>query len=229
MTLLTQDDIALAGEYVLGLLDAAESASAAARAATDADFAAEVAAWRERMAATIDSADETPPAKAWADIERNLPAPSQQDTGKGGTRVWQAIAALSSIAAAYFAFIAWQPSTIVLPPEQPLIAALGGDGGKNANAVTARYEVANGQLLLTPVALDTGDLYPELWVIPKDGKPRSLGMITLGRSTQIVVTPEMREFIAQGATLAITPEQQSGAKFGVPTGPVIASGEITTI
>jgi anti-sigma-K factor RskA len=44
MSRLSEDDIALAGEFVLGLLDAAEQAAAQARAATDAMFAAEIEA-----------------------------------------------------------------------------------------------------------------------------------------------------------------------------------------
>jgi len=127
-------------------------------------------------------------------------------------------------AALYF----MQPSRVTPPtPSAPLVAALGSDTG-NA-AITARYDAGSGELLLTPVALDTGALYPELWVIPADGKARSLGMMASDKPTQVTVNAELRTFMEQGATLAITPEPAGGAPGGKATGPVIASGKITTI
>lgn len=226
MTRLTKDDIALAGEYVLGLLDPAEAAAANARAASDADFAAEVEVWRERLQSMVGGADTPAPDHLWLAIERALPLPSGQDTGTGRLRIWQGLTALSAALAAYFAFLAWQEPPPA-PVEKPLIAALGSETG-NA-AITARYDAASGELLLTPVSLDTGKLYPELWVIPADGKPRTLGMMAAGKPTQVTVTPELRQYMAQGATLAITPEPESGGPGGQPSGPVIASGKITSI
>jgi anti-sigma-K factor RskA len=228
MTMLTEDDIALAGEYVLGLLDPAESAAAQARAATDAEFAAEIDAWRERLQSIAGGADEPAPDHIWSKIERTLPAPTGQDVGRGSLRIWQGLTALSAAFAAYFGFLAWQ-QPVVLPVDSrpPLVAALGSETG-NA-AITARYDAGNGELLLTPVSLETGKLYPELWVIPADGKARSLGMMATDKPTQVTVTAELREYMAQGATLAITPEPAGGAPGGKATGPVIASGKITTI
>jgi anti-sigma-K factor RskA len=228
MTMLHEDDIALAGEYVLGLLDPAETANAQARVATDAAFAAEVEAWRERLQSMVAGADTPAPEHVWPAIADKLPAPSGQDSGTGNLRIWQGLTALSMAVAAYFAALNWTkdvPPAIDSPT--PLIAALGSETG-NA-AITARYDAGSGELLLTPVSLETGKLFPELWVIPADGKARSLGMMATDKPTQVTVTSEMRAFMAQGATLAITPEPAGGAPGGKATGPVIASGKITTI
>jgi anti-sigma-K factor RskA len=228
MTMLTEDDIALAGEFVLGLLDPAETATAQARAATDAAFAAEVEAWRERLQSIVAGTDTPAPDHVWTSIERALPAPTGQDVGTGKLRIWQGLTALSMAVAAYFAAINWTkdvPPAIDTAPT--MVAALGSETG-NA-AITARYDAGSGELLLTPVSLETGKLYPELWVIPADGKARSLGMMATDKPTQVTVTAEMRAFMAQGATLAITPEPAGGAPGGKATGPVIASGKITTI
>jgi anti-sigma-K factor RskA len=228
MTMLTEDDIALAGEYVLGLLDPTEAAQVQARAATDANFAAEVEAWRERLQSMVVGADTPVPEHLWPAIGAKLPAPTGQDTGTGKLRIWQGLTALSMAVAAYFAALNWTqdvPPAIDTPP--PLIAALGSETGKAA--ITARYDAGSGELLLTPVSLETGKLYPELWVIPADGKARSLGMMATDKPTQVTVTTEMRAFMAHGATLAITPEPAGGAPGGKATGPVIASGKITTI
>jgi anti-sigma-K factor RskA len=228
MTMLTEDDIALAGEYVLGLLDPAEEARTNARAATDAAFAAEIDAWRMRLQSMAAGNDVVAPDHVWSGIERALPKPTGQDVGTGKLRIWQALTATSMAIAAYFGVLNW---TKDVPPEideQPtLVAALGSEKGDAA--ITARYDAASGELLLTPVSLKTGKLYPELWVIPADGKARSLGMMATDKATQVIVTAEMRQHMAQGALLAITPEPATGAPGGKATGPVIASGKITTI
>jgi anti-sigma-K factor RskA len=227
MTRLTEDDIALAGEFALGLLDPAAEAQAHARIATDADFAAEVEAWRTRLAPMLDSGDVAAPVDGWNRIAAALPRETGQDGGDAGP--WKWATGFSALAAALFAALYFmQPSPVAPPaPTAPLVAALGSETG-NA-AITARYDAGSGELLLTPVALDTGRLYPELWVIPADGKARSLGMMATDKPTQVTVNAELRAYMEQGATLAITPEPQGGAPGGKATGPVIASGKITTI
>jgi anti-sigma-K factor RskA len=228
MTMLSEDDIALAGEYVLGLLDTAETAQTDARIATDADFAAEVDAWRNRLQSMALGTDTAAPDHIWLAIQGALPLPTGQDTGRSSLRIWQGLTALSMAVAAYFGMLNWAkdaPPAIDSPPT--MVAALGSETG-NA-AITARYDAKSGELLLTPVLLDTGKLYPELWVIPADGKARSLGMMATDKPTQVTVAADMREYMAQGALLAITPEPATGAPGGKATGPVIASGKITTI
>ena len=228
MSILSEDDIALAGEYVLGLLDAAEQATVQARVATDAAFAAEVDAWRERLASMADGSDAAAPDHVWANIGALLPTETGQDIGRGNLRLWQGLTAASLAVAAYLGFLVANPPvvpTVQTPP--PLVAALGSETGDTA--ITARYDIQNGELLLTPVSLDTGKLYPELWIVPADGKPRSLGMMAVGKPTIVAVTPEMRQFMAAGGTLAITPEPENGGPGGNPSGAIIASGKITVI
>jgi anti-sigma-K factor RskA len=229
MTGLSEDDIALAGEFALGLLDPAENAAAQARLATDMAFAAEVEDWRRRLQSMVEGSNVEPPDHIWRNLERSLPAPSGQDNGKGRLRFWQAMTVLSASAAAFLGFISWQQQQPAAPTSTPQImtAALGSDTGKNA--IAARYNPQTGELLMTPVSLDTGDLHPEIWIVPADGQARSLGMIAENKPSQIIVNPEMRAFMKQGAMLAITPEPEGGAPGGKATGPIIASGKITTI
>lgn len=229
MTTLNENDIALAGEYVLGLLDSANEALVAARITTDADFAAEVEAWCLRLRPLVDGNDVPVPPYLWQKIEDALPQPTGQDKGTANVRLWQALTGISASAAAILAVILLQQPTPVVPalPDAPLVAALGSETGKAS--ITARYDASRGQMLLTPVSLDTGELYPELWVVPADGKPRSLGIVRGDVPSEIIINAEIRGFLDEGATLAITPEQQGGAPGGIPAGPIIASGKITTI
>ena len=84
-------------------------------------------------------------------------------------------------------------------------------------------------MILTPVSLDTGKLYPELWIVPADGKARSLGIVESRSPTSMIVPADMRQYLDAGGTLAITPEPEGGAPGGKATGPIIASGKIATI
>ena len=228
MTELTQDDIALAGEYTLGLLDTAGAARAAARVAVDAGFAGEVAAWHARLLPMLGGADEAVPARVWQGIAANLPAPTAQDTRTRGLRFWQLTSfASSAVASVLAALLFLQPAPAADVPNPPLVAALGSESG--TASLTARYDRKTGDMLLTPVSLHTGKLYPELWIIPADGKARSLGILAGDHASQRIVPAELRRFMEQGATLAITPEPIGGAPGGKATGPVIASGKILAI
>ena len=229
MTMLNEEDIALAGEHVIGLLDPSADALAAARVATDAEFSAEVEAWRQRLQPMIDDNDTPVTPDVWHKIAAALPKQSGQDNSGGNVRLWQSLAGISTIAAAVMAVILLQqPAPVVLPePAAPLVAALGSETGRAS--LTARYDSGNGQMLLTPVSLDTGKLYPELWIIPADGKPRSLGIVSGDSPAQISIDAKLRDFIDQGATLAITPEPETGGPGGQPSGPILASGKIVSI
>jgi anti-sigma-K factor RskA len=228
MSNLSEDDIALAGEYVLGLLDTAGEATANARIATDADFAAEVEAWRLRLQPML-AGEEKPQPHVWAAVDGALPSPTGQDVGKGKLLFWRSLTGISVGAAAILGILLMQkPDAIPAPaPAAPLIAALGSETG--AASLTASYDAVSGRLIVTPVSLDTGELYPELWIIPADGKARSLGIVESRSATSRVVPNDLRQFMGAGGTLAITPEPEGGAPGGKATGPVIASGKIATI
>jgi len=228
MTRLTEDDITLAGEYVLGLLEAAQEASATARIAVDPAFAAEVEAWRVRLMPMLGT-EQAPPAHIWTSIENALPASTGQDLAPRQLTFWRAVSGISMTAAIFMAVLLLQKPDAApqLAPQSPMVAALGSETG-NA-AMTAQYDARQGTMLLTPVALDTGTLYPELWIIPEDGKARSMGMIDPKNPTQMLVTPDMRQYVHKGALLAVTPEPPQGAPGGVATGPILASGKINTL
>lgn len=228
MTMLDGDDIALAGEYVLGLLDSATEATVTARVATDAEFAAEVEAWRERLMPMLGS-DKAPPTHIWSVISDRLPVETGQDLGSSKLLFWRTLTGISVSAAAILGILLLQqPEAPATPtPSAPLIAALGSETG--SAALTASYNADSGQMVVTPVSLDTGELYPELWIIPADGTPHSLGIVASDKSTSLTVPLETRQYMGSGGTLAITPEPQTGGPGGKPTGPVIASGEIRTL
>lgn len=241
MSNLTEQDFALAGELALGLLDSAEAAQAQARCAVDADFAAEVGAWHERLLPMLGNVSDEPPTDAWNKINAaiggtNIAAAPSNDNE--ALKLWKGLTAISgAVAAALAVMLFMQPAS---GPEnapviaantqvnqQKMVAALQSDTGPSV--ATASYNPASGELLITPVSMDTGDLYPEIWVIPAGGSAHSLGVVARKGASRHNVDPKMRQYLASGATIAITPEPAGGAPGGKATGPVIASGKISII
>ena len=59
--------------------------------------------------------------------------------------------------------------------------------------------------------------------------PVSMGVVPVGATISVVVTPELRAKLAQGAVLAISLEPSGGSPTGQPTGPVVAAGDLKDI
>lgn len=227
----------LAAELALGVLEGDALASANRRLLTDAAFAEEVEAWRERLAGmALDVPDETPPDALWDRIERAIdgigPAPVVDLVPRRQLRRWQfGTAAAGAVAAALAVMLVIpRPEPSIIPPPtqvgvQPaIVAQLRGEG--QGPLVAARYDPATAQLRL--VAQDMGEdpRVPELWIIPEDGIPRSLGVIRPAGDTQLVVAEGHRSMMHDGATLAITMEPRATAPHSAPTGPRVAAGKI---
>jgi anti-sigma-K factor RskA len=224
MTTFSNDDLALAAEAALTLLEPAEQAQISARMAVDAAFAAEVAAWHEKLAPLAEGPDVTPPALVWDAISARIAPSTRQDNR---LNIWKGIAGLSSTAAAIMAFLLMSPQEPPPSPAPILVAALG--GSNQPASMAASYDPNSGQLTLTPVALNTGKLYPELWVIPTGGTAHSLGLVRGDGPSRMNVPLSLRPELAKGSTLAITPEPSGGAPGGKATGPILASGTMATI
>jgi anti-sigma-K factor RskA len=233
--MLNDDDIVLAGELVLGILDPAEHDAAQARVEQDTAFAAEVAAWETRLNPLLHHLDEAPGPHVFDRIAATLPASAHisvaQNDNIRSLRWWQGIsgaAIAASLVMAVMLFNTNTPPAVVVPaPSQILVAAMAAETGPQA--MTARYDVRAGELLITPVAVNTKRLYPELWIINAAGEAKSLGMLAQDRPSKITVTPELRSRIITGSKFAVTAEPAGGAPGGKATGAVVVIGDIQTI
>jgi anti-sigma-K factor RskA len=220
----TGDDT-LAGEYVLGVLSPEHRALVAARLRSEPEFAARVAFWESRLSPLADAVQPAvPPARVWNRIESDLFADSAATAGWwSNLALWRWLAAGSSLAAA--ASIALLLTVGVPQPQNNLVAAL--QASNAGPSYIATLDAGSGQLLISPVtAASDATRVPELWLIPADGVPRSLGLIAESGETRVIMPNAMRDLAGPAATLAITLEPQGGAPEGKPTGPVIAAGAL---
>jgi anti-sigma-K factor RskA len=221
-----------AAEYVLGVLDAAERRQAQQRMERDQAFANEVASWETRLGTLADeAAPVAPPGETWGRIERALggarsPAPRES--------LWQSLvfwrsfaigsAALAALSIGALTFIALAP-----PVRPPLMASLDSISSGQPNFVAA-VSAQGDSLLVMPASLVAPDQRAyELWLIPPGDQPHSLGLIEPGTPVRLNVPRELVARLSSEAALAVSLEPPGGSPTGQPTGPVIASGKLTSL
>ncbi|AUW58647.1 hypothetical protein C1T17_11600 [Sphingobium sp. SCG-1] len=231
---------ALAAELALGMLTGAEKAQALRLQLSDAAFAAEVAAWEARFAPLhLNYGEHAPPANVWNGIAARLDGPNDisRDAGlHAKLMAWKTGALLSGALAASLALVLLfrapdSPSVDAPQVAQaaPQLAVAQMVSPKADMMVVARYDAATAQLKLRADNMPQGALVPELWVIPADGKPRSLGFIATTGTTRMAVSPKMRVMLEDGVTLAITMEPAAAVPHEAPSSAPVAAGKITII
>lgn len=222
------DDETLAGEYALGVLSAGERLAVQQRIKSDANFAAIVAAWDDRLQPlSREIAEEHVPKRVWSELEASLFRSDAVPIGLwSSVAFWRWLTAATSLGAA-----ACVALLLLVPPpagQAPLVAALhAGDAGPT---FLAKIDPSSGNLVIRVAAgTPQADKVPELWLIPADGVPRSLGVIEKQGETQVAMTAPHIALAAPQTALAISLEPPGGSPTGQPTGPVIAIGKLQLI
>lgn len=232
----------LAAEYALGVLNAQAHRVAEARALADPAFAAEAAAWSERLAPLLDEiALESPSPGLWPKILARLGASAQsgdvaspfdraaaRDTAVLRRRLaaWRATA-LSALAASLALAVALGV-TLSRPPPKPAMLVAELKLERSATPVFAAYDPSRRAVLisLTGAPAPSGRS-PQLWLIDPAGVPHPLGLLKVNGVAMIVLRVEAAARVQPASTLAISIEPLGGSPTGLPTGPVMAKGALT--
>lgn len=222
-----------AAEYVIGLLDPAAHAVAARRRDTDPDFARAVETWEARLAPLI---EEIGPVAVredlWPRIASRLPRP----VGEGGVWnslvFWRGATALAVAAAATLAVVAFLPSASTRAPAQApavgeaILASTRLEAPNGQVVFVVTLDATNRRVVVTPIGADGAPGHShELWLVPKDGKPVSLGVMPSDTSAAM---PAINALDAD-SVLAISVEPEGGSPTGQPTGPVVAQGQLRSL
>jgi anti-sigma-K factor RskA len=190
-----------------------------------------VADWQDRLlplTAAIPPVE--PPASVWQRIERQLglDAKPVAETGLrrrlGWWRTWAAGASLAVVVLA--GVIAWPsaptvPVVIVLSPTDAASAELSRFA---RTSFVAGMSPDHRAVTIRPVS----DVAPgpdrsfELWAVPGQGAPRSLGLLSNAAAT----TVRPAEALRGAAALAVSLEPSGGSPTGAPTGPVLFVGKL---
>lgn len=232
-----------AGELALGVLEGEGRTAAQRQVLVDADFAAAVRWWERRLGAMAEEAGSAEPSpEVWAAIEARLAsgvraaAPATLDARTRGPSGWSVATALAGLAAAAAALALYlnTPALVQQAPEpitsgrEQLIAQLSDDDG--ARRLAGRIDTGRSRLYLTVTGLDAEvGKAPELWVIPAGGTPASLGAIPRAGSFARALQARERALLVAGATLAVTFEDDTGARHTVPTMPIVLAGPLSQV
>jgi anti-sigma-K factor RskA len=218
-----------AGEYVLGVLSAAERREVERRLAQEPRLASEVAFWEERLAGLTDAVEPVaPPEAAWSRIETAIGTAPRPPSVWQSLTFWRSFAIVSAtLAAASIAALAY--IGLVPSAQAPLMATLSGSAGQ-PNFVATVTATGN-TLVIVPAALLTNDPRAfELWLIPSgETRPRSLGLVQPGQPIRLDIPPDLAGRVTPDATLAVSLEPPGGSPTGLPTGPVIAAGKLSNL
>jgi len=188
-----------------------------------------VSEWQARlMPLTGAVVPEPPPARVWQAVERRLwPAAAVQPWWRR-LGPWRAASGFATAAALAFALLLSNPA----PVPAPIVVVLQSTGAEGQMVSSFVASVGgDGRSLVTqpvqPVAL-AADRVLELWSVPPQGAPRSLGLIK-ANGTTVLVREKLPATLLSGGTaaLAVSIEPPGGSPTGVPTGPVVYAGKLT--
>lgn len=221
---------ALAGEYVLGNIAGPDCVAFEARLAQDPALQAAVTAWERRLAPLANAAPRVaPPPELWQRIERSIaPPPVAAVAPRAGW--WASLALWRTSALAAAAAAAVLAIALLLQPAPPALpVAVLADAEQRAGFLVA-VDAANARLNVTALAArpEAGRAF-ELWLVPGQGQPRSLGLIPAVGSGQPALAPALARALAPGSTLAVSLEPEGGSPTGQPTGPVVYLGTLTAM
>jgi anti-sigma-K factor RskA len=216
----------LAGEYVLGALDANEASEVAGALASNTELRRAVTFWEEQLHPLSELAAPAEPLPGvWEAIEARITRPAPKPAAPRfweNAVVWRwSTAGFAAAAASLALWILLTPAAgpsfvaVLHPPQQDQASwiATAGRSGLVVRAVSA--------------ATPPRDRAFELWAIaPGATRPKSLGVIPPDGELRLgTLPPDLRD----GATLAISIEPLGGSPTQQPTGPVVFVGSVKSV
>lgn len=224
----------LAAEYVLGTLRGPARRRFQVLLTAHPALRSAVRRWEEQLAPLADSvAAVAPPEQVWTGIEARLfaarePAAAAPVAGPAGwwnaLGLWRGFSALATTAAVALLVVATQ----VPPPQAPIVVVLATNPGA-AIATNASFVAslsADGRaLVLKPLNAPTLTAAQalELWSVPAQGGPRSLGLVRADQATTLLLQAGVKNATA---AFAVSIEPAGGSPTGAPTGPIVSLGQI---
>ena len=219
----------LAAEYVLGTMHGSARRRFEDYLRRDATLRVAVARWEGHLTPLAERlAPVEPPARVWSHIESVIDGTSSRPAPQTTTGVWWSLTFWRNLglAASGLAALLLVAVLNVKPVEQEpmLMAVLAED-----DTVPRVYvEQPKNDLLMVKMIKpwkNSPERSHQLWVIPKDGLPRSLGVINSAADTEIALAG-LDAKLVNGTLFAVSLEPPGGSPTGNPTGKVVCKGSI---
>lgn len=219
----------LAAEYVLGTMKGGARRRFQDYLRRDASLKGEVSRWEEQMTPLAQRLPAIePPARVWSRIQAQLDRGQPSRPDKAASGLWQNMGfwrnlglGATGLAAALLVAV-----VTVKPVEQePILMSVLAEDNNDVRVYIEQPESGLLQVtMLKPWNIRPGIAH-ELWVLPKAGTPRSLGVINSAADTHIKLTG-LDAKLVNGALFAVSLEPPGGSPTGTPTGKVVCKGTI---
>ena len=214
---------ALAADYAIGLMPSAARRRFEQLLLEDAALRVELAQWQESLTSLTDALPEQPvPDRVWQGITARIDPQELHVPHKrpfwNWLRVTMAVCSLViavTLGVLYNRDDARYSATLVSANAQPALKV-------QAHENYLQVEP------LTLAAIDPGRSL-ELWAIPADGKPISLGVIPTGGKGKVELNEAQKALIGKPIALAVSLEPKGGSPTGQPTGPVLYQGALAAL
>ncbi|HEY2628341.1 MAG TPA: anti-sigma factor [Usitatibacter sp.] len=214
---------ALAAEYALGTLRGRARARFQSMMASDRAVSESAAKWEAAITPLAGRiAPVEPPARVWRAIESRI-APARSTA----TSYWRPFAMVSGgVATVLLAFMLW---TFSVPSGDPdFVAVLMAPDSAPRMVVSMHQPDMLKARMVKPWKPKDG-MGLELWVMAKDGKARSLGMVKNDMGETVIHVAHSDARMHDAMAFAVSLEPMSGSPTGQPTGPVLCSGVIAAV
>ncbi|MGY2287418.1 anti-sigma factor [Pseudomonas gingeri] len=214
---------ALAADYAIGLMSAAGRRRFESLMRDDARLRAQVAEWQETLATLTESVPPQPvPDRVWQAIVARIDPQQLHIPARRPFWNWlRATAAIGSLVVVV--------ALGVLYRHDPISASATLLSGTQQPAL--RIEAHAGYLQVEPLTLAAVDANRslELWAIPLDGKPVSLGLVPREGKGRLELSEAHKTLLGTSVVLAVSLEPQGGSPTGQPSGPVLYSGPLAAL
>lgn len=214
---------ALAADYAIGLMAAPARRRFEQLLLEDAALRAELAHWQESLASLTETLPEVPvPERVWHGVTARIEPQELHVPEKRPFWNWLRVtAALASIVVLMFLGSLYTHddaryrATLLSADAQPAL----------------KVEAHDNYLQVEPLTLAAVDPQRslELWAIPADGKPISLGVIPAGGKGKVELSDAQKALIGKPIALAVSLEPKGGSPTGQPTGPVLYQGALAAL
>lgn len=223
----------LSAAYVLGTLRGGARRRFESLRKNSALIEQEVLAWQQRLTPLAEfSPAVTPPMRVWHAIDKQITLQQTKDDSywsfwrglRNDLSFWRGLGMLSTTAAVIMvAVLTFKQPEQAVAPAASYVATLTDDKSQAVMVITgdtAHHQLIAKILTRQPLAADKS---MELWAVPKNGAPRSLGLVAADGTVTLPlpdnVTPQSIPL------LAVTLEPKGGSPNpNGPTGPIVLKG-----
>ena len=213
----------LAAAYALGTLRGRARRRFERIARQDDVVARLISRWEIELAKLAENVPAIePPARVWREIESRT-SPRASDPGSR-TSLWRAFGLLAGgLATVLVAFVVWTSS---VPRDEALFVAVLTAQDSGPRAVVSMHEPDTLRVRIVKPWKDAEGKSLELWVLPVEGAPRSLGLLANAAGDTLIRIRASDPRMRAASALAVSLEPAGGSPTKLPTGPVLCSGAI---